>query len=100
MQLTLTNVSPEQLNGLLKNFTDLAMEETICEAEQVGKFDVILKIDTEIDAWKLFFKSHQMIYAFLLSVIINILLCSWIAIITTKQSRIESDFDEHDIYNN
>jgi len=55
MQLTLTNVSPEQLNGLLKNFTDLAMEETICEAEQVGKFDVILKIDTEIDAWKLFF---------------------------------------------
>jgi len=41
-----------------------------------------------------------MIYAFLLSVIINILLVSWIAIITTKQSRIESDFDEHDIYNN
>ena len=51
MQIQLTNVSPEQLEGLKKNFTELLWQP----AETEGKFDTIIDINTEIDAWKLFF---------------------------------------------
>ena len=51
MTIQLTNVSEEQRSALAANFG--AMETK--PAEQDGKFDVTIDINTEIDAWKLFF---------------------------------------------
>lgn len=52
MQIQLTNVSPEQLEALRKNFDPSIV---ISDSEQADKFDCSFLIETEIDAWKLFF---------------------------------------------
>ena len=51
MQIQLTNVLPEQRSALAANFGAIQTKP----AETVGKFDVTINIETEIDAWKLFF---------------------------------------------
>lgn len=51
MQINLTNVNWDQLQGLKNNFESMIFTET----EDVSKFDVSFDVNTEIDAWKLFF---------------------------------------------
>ena len=55
MQIQLTNVSPEQLEALKKNFVNCKVKGV--EGTDVSniKYDVEFTLDTEIDAWKLFF---------------------------------------------
>jgi hypothetical protein len=49
--MELTNVSPEQLQAIRNNFDTVV----ISEAEEKGKYDVQITLETEIDYWKLFF---------------------------------------------
>jgi hypothetical protein len=49
--MTLHNISPEQLNALQSNFENLVIKP----AEEKGKYDVQITLETEIDYWKLFF---------------------------------------------
>lgn len=53
MQIQLHNVSPEQLEGLKKNFD--ANEMVISNGEEQGKYDVSIQMKSELEAWKLFF---------------------------------------------
>ncbi len=55
--MTLTNVSPEQLAGIKNNFTK--DEIFVSPAEERGKYDVNIQLQTEISAWKLFFSGSD-----------------------------------------
>jgi hypothetical protein len=48
--MELTNVSPSQLAALRNNFETVV----ISEAEEKGKYDVTIPMETELDAFKLF----------------------------------------------
>jgi hypothetical protein len=51
--MQLTNVSPEQLEAIRKNFE--ANEIVISNGEENGKYDVSIDLSNELQAWKLFF---------------------------------------------
>ncbi len=59
--MQLTNVSPEQLEAIRKNFE--ANEIVISPGEENGKYDVTISMKNEIDAWKLFFAGGQFVMA-------------------------------------
>lgn len=61
MQIQLHNVSPEQLEGLRKNFE--ANEIVISNGEENGKYDVSLQFNSEIHYWKLFFAGGEYVMA-------------------------------------
>ena len=52
MTIQLNNCNPEQLEAIRKNFEASVV---ISPAETEGKYDVTINLNTEIDAWKLFF---------------------------------------------
>ena len=57
MQIQLNEANESQLAGLRENFESDMVVHTVLDEDCVptGKYNVTLNIETEIDAWKLFF---------------------------------------------
>jgi hypothetical protein len=56
MLIQLHDVNADQLAGLRENFETKLV---ISPAEEAGRFSVSFEINTEIDAWKLFFSGSD-----------------------------------------
>lgn len=55
MTIQLNDVTSEQLEGLRTNFENIV----ISNGENPNRYDVSFNLDTEIDAWKLFFSGSD-----------------------------------------